>query len=121
MLLLFLLALPAGCAKPQPEALEPLPPPAENVAAAPRVAGSIAPPAALPRASASYGVAAAVPFEPGPGGAGGGEYSLEFADTDVREAIAQIVGGMLKQTYTIDPAVHGTVTLHTPGRCRGPS
>ena len=31
----------------------------------------------------------------------------------MREATAQILGGMLKMTYTIDPAVHGTVTLHT--------
>ena len=43
----------------------------------------------------------------------GGAYSLDFADTDVREAVAQVLGGMLNLTYTIDPAVHGTVTLHT--------
>ena len=46
--------------------------------------------------------------------AGGAEqYSLDFADTDVREAVAQILGSMLRTNYSIDPAVKGTVTLRT--------
>ena len=40
-------------------------------------------------------------------------YSLDFSDTDVRAAVAQILGSMLSVNYTIDPAVKGTVTLHT--------
>jgi general secretion pathway protein D len=113
-LLLLLLALPAGCAPPPEAGLAPLPSAAENnIAATPRLAGSVGAPVALPPVSTSYGAAAALSVGSGRGEAGGGEYSLDFADTDVREAAAQILGGMLKLNYTIDPAVHGTVTLHT--------
>ena len=41
-------------------------------------------------------------------------YSLDFADTDVREAAGQVLGSILGLNYSIDPAVKGTVTLHTP-------
>jgi general secretion pathway protein D len=44
---------------------------------------------------------------------GPGEYSLNFADTDVREAVGQILGTMLGLNYSIDPAVKGMVTLRT--------
>ena len=37
--------------------------------------------------------------------------SLNFADTDVRAASDQVLGGILGVTYAIDPAVHGTVTF----------
>ncbi|WP_431267063.1 secretin N-terminal domain-containing protein [Dankookia sp. P2] len=53
---------------------------------------------------------------PGPAGGTarqGGEYSLDFADTDIREVVAQVLGGMLRVNYAIDPAVRGTVTLRT--------
>ena len=43
--------------------------------------------------------------------AGAEQYSLDFADTDVREAVAQILGSMLRTNYSIDPAVKGTVTF----------
>jgi general secretion pathway protein D len=46
-------------------------------------------------------------------GGGGGEFSLNFADTDIREVVAQILGTSLGLTYTIDPSVHGTATLRT--------
>jgi general secretion pathway protein D len=49
----------------------------------------------------------------GPAASGPGLYSLDFADTDVREVVAQILGTMLGLNYSIDPAVKGTVTLHT--------
>jgi general secretion pathway protein D len=42
-----------------------------------------------------------------------GQYSLDFSDTDVRDVVAQILGSMLRLNYSIDPAVKGTVTLHT--------
>ena len=45
--------------------------------------------------------------------AGPGNISLDFADTDIREVAAQILGSILKVNYTIDPAIHGTATLHT--------
>jgi len=44
---------------------------------------------------------------------GPGDISLDFADTDIREIVAQVLGTILKTNYTIDPAVHGTATLHT--------
>lgn len=45
--------------------------------------------------------------------AGEGQISLNFADTDIRDAVAQILTDILHVNYAIDPAVHGTVTLHT--------
>lgn len=42
-----------------------------------------------------------------------GNISLDFADTDIREVAAQILGTLLRVNYTIDPAVKGTATLHT--------
>ena len=49
-----------------------------------------------------------------PAGAGGaGSVTLDFADTDIREVAAQILGNTLHVNYTIDPAVHGTATLRT--------
>ncbi len=51
----------------------------------------------------------------GPSGsrAGSGDISLDFEDTDIRDVVAQILGSTLHVNYTIDPAVHGTVTLRT--------
>jgi general secretion pathway protein D len=42
-----------------------------------------------------------------------GDLTLDFADTDIREVVAQILGTILKVNYTLDPAVHGSATLHT--------
>jgi general secretion pathway protein D len=42
-----------------------------------------------------------------------GDVSLNFADTDIRTITDQILGGILHQPYTIDPAVTGTATLRT--------
>ncbi|MGI4978023.1 MAG: type II secretion system secretin GspD [Janthinobacterium lividum] len=47
------------------------------------------------------------------GRSGGGDINLDFADTDIREVVAQILGTMLRVNYTIDPSVHGTATLRT--------
>lgn len=64
--------------------------------------------------TASYG--SQIPL-PGAGtpppGVAGGAVSLDFADTDIRTVVAQILGSILHVTYTIDPAVHGKATLHT--------
>jgi len=43
----------------------------------------------------------------------GGSNSFNFADTDIREVAAQILGNALHVNYTIDPSVHGTATLRT--------
>ncbi len=44
---------------------------------------------------------------------GNGTITLDFADTDIRDAVGQILGTLLHANYTIDPAVKGSVTLHT--------
>jgi general secretion pathway protein D len=71
-------------------------------------------PDAPPPAQISYGQDQH-PTQPAPSvvAAGSGDVSLDFADTDIREVVAQILGMLLKVNYTIDPAVHGTATLHT--------
>lgn len=42
-----------------------------------------------------------------------GTIALDFTDTDIREVVGQILGGLLQANYTIDPGVRGTVTLRT--------
>lgn len=43
----------------------------------------------------------------------GGDITLNFADTDIREVVRSILGGILKVNYTIDPNVHGTASFET--------
>jgi general secretion pathway protein D len=116
--LLLGLAQISGCSHPSPPAIPALPPlPRGGAAAPPRINGAIGSPDALPSAQVAYGA------DDGIGGgsatqsrsssAGPGDISLDFADTDVREVVSQILGTILKVNYTIDPAVHGTATLHT--------
>jgi len=112
---LLLLAV-AGCnnqtAKP---ALTPLPDlPGDTGTAAPRVNGYIGTPQAGAAAQTSYGQAESVRQPVGFAvTTAAGDVSLEFADTDIREVVAQILGSILHVNYTIDPAVRGTVTLRT--------
>ncbi|MBW4034146.1 MAG: type II secretion system secretin GspD [Proteobacteria bacterium] len=64
--------------------------------------------------TASYGSQTPLPGAgTPPPGVAGGAVSLDFADTDIRAVVAQILGSILHVTYTIDPAVHGKATLHT--------
>ncbi len=97
----FLNALPAG-----PESLQQLAPAA-------RVSGSLGTPDSLPAPLVSLGSPQGVATPSAPRLAGGGTISLNFAGTDIREVVAQILGGILGVTYTIDPAVSGTATLRT--------
>ena len=46
-------------------------------------------------------------------GASLGEITLDFSDLDIRDAASQILGDILHVNYTVDPAVHGTATVHT--------
>ncbi|HQT75524.1 MAG: type II secretion system protein GspD [Rhodospirillales bacterium 20-64-7] len=104
----------SGCnppPKPAVAALQPLP--SGGQAAPPRVNGAVGTPDALPPAQFGYGSAARVPPAAPPATAGAGDITLDFADTDIREVVAQILGTILKVNYTIDPSVHGTATLHT--------
>jgi general secretion pathway protein D len=64
----------------------------------------------------SYGQTQPLGLPPGgsgAAGASGGDISLNFAETDIRTVIAQILGDMLHVNYVIDPSVHGTATFHT--------
>lgn len=115
--LLFLLPL-AACERAPEPSLAPLPELRGAAAAAtPRVDGRVGTPDATrpPIISYAEGVSPAVAAGvPGTGPAAGpGEFSLDFADTDIREVVAQILGTMLRVTYTIDPGVKGSVTLRT--------
>lgn len=111
------LTLLAGCSRPElPPAIPPMAtlPPGVG-AAAPRVSGSVGRTETVDRSIVSYG--GGRPDNPAglpPTIATAGDnVSLDFADTDIREVTAQILGGLLNVNYTIDPAVHGTATLHT--------
>jgi general secretion pathway protein D len=79
----------------------------------PRINGSVAgsPPPPEIAISTSPGIHIASP-EGGQGG-GGGSFTLDFADTDIREVAAQILGNFLHKNYAIDPSVHGTATIRT--------
>ena len=47
------------------------------------------------------------PAAPGPA------VTLNFEGADLREVVRNILGDILNETYTIDPAVGGTVTIRT--------
>ena len=44
---------------------------------------------------------------------GNGEFTLNFADADLREVIRTMLQDSLETNYTIDPRIQGTVTLQT--------
>ncbi|HVY17110.1 MAG TPA: type II secretion system secretin GspD [Rhodopila sp.] len=110
--LLLIVDLTSGCTREDRISPPPIAESASDLVAAQRINGSVsAQPTARP--IYSYGtppVTGTLPQGPNPGP---GPYTLEFTDTDVREVVAQILGTILHVNYTIDPAVHGTVTLHT--------
>jgi general secretion pathway protein D len=103
----------AGCHAPPPPPLPPLPPLSSAVQrAAPRLDSSVGSTRGLPPPLDSTAAPAQLAPAVRPPGPGAGSYQLDFADTDIREVVAQIFG-MLGASYTIDPSVHGTVTLRT--------
>ena len=117
---LLLLAATACATPPETPVVQPLPQATNDrmVAASPRTSGRIDAPPPVPPTQLSMALPSTLPTGSGAGGAaaqggGRGEYSLDFADTDIREVAAQILGGMLRATYAIDPAVRGTATLRT--------
>ena len=117
---ILLLAALSACEKEAMPALEALPQVrGTSGTASARVNGPVGSPDALPGAQVSFGQvrAVTVPVSPaggGPGaGSGGGDVSLDFADTDIREVVAQVLGTILRANYTIDPAVRGTATMRT--------
>jgi len=103
-----------GCNRPSPPAIPELSLlPNGGTGAPPRINGVIGAPNALPPPQVAYGSIAAPSVQSRPGEPAAGDIALNFADTDIREVVAQILGTILKVNYTIDPAVHGSATLHT--------
>ncbi|MBB5372216.1 type II secretion system secretin GspD [Acidocella aromatica] len=91
----------------------PLAPPA-SAATDGRINGQVTGGALPPRPSASYGATLAPPGAAQASASGGnGDITFDFADTDIRAVVAQVLGGILHVNYTIDPSVSGTVTLRT--------
>ena len=94
--------------------LSALPPVAPNAgAAATRVDGVVGGASSPATAQVSLAPAPNVTVASPGRTSGGGDISFNFADTDIRDVVAQILGGQLGENYTIDPSVRGTATLRT--------
>ena len=63
--------------------------------------------------SASYSVPPVITLPATQASQASGDVTLNFADTDIRTIVDQILGTLLKQNYTIDSGVTGTASLHT--------
>jgi general secretion pathway protein D len=48
-----------------------------------------------------------------PVGQPNGDYTLNFENADVRDVLKAVLSDMLHLNYAVDPAVQGTITLHT--------
>jgi len=112
---LVLAALAAGCANNEPRtSLDPFrQAKSEAGAATPRINGGVGSPDALPPPQVDYGAGATTNPSTAAQAPLGGDISVDFADTDIREVVNQILGMILKVNYTIDPSVKGTATFHT--------
>jgi general secretion pathway protein D len=111
-------ALAAASCAHQESGEPPLPPlapvPPGAGVATPRVNGDVAGSLPPPKVALSNGPGVIVTSSVGgQTGGRGGNVQLDFADTDIREVAAQILGNMLHLNYAIDPSVHGTATLRT--------
>ena len=104
-----------GCIKPAPEpVLEPLPPvTGEGAIAPPRVSGRVGTTSTTLPVLTSTAPPATLPLRIAGDTTSLGQITLDFADSDIREVASQILGDILHVSFTIDPAVHGTATLHT--------
>lgn len=106
----------AACQQPPATTLTPLPAPADVKAgaASQRVSGAVAADQRTqPEPEVSPGAAAGTTKPHLPPGTTGGDVLLNFADTDIREIVRQVLGKILQVNYSIDPAVHGTATIET--------
>jgi len=81
--------------------------------AAPRVNGTVSEAAATAEPVTEAAAPQRFTVPPPMPGEKGGDVTLDFADTDIREIAKQVLGGILKVNYTIDPAVHGAATIQT--------
>ena len=104
-----------GC-KSHNQALEPLPQTANDLAgvASPRLNGVVTS-GQGPLQGPEIAEGRSASLRPGRGSqqTETGDVMLNFADTDVKEVIRQIMGDILHLNYVVDPAVAGTVTLET--------
>jgi general secretion pathway protein D len=118
-----LLPLALVACQPPPTGLNPLEQPSALQAAAPRISGTIPPNRSQERPFEDRrapveagGESGAVAQPPGiaSAGGGGGDVTLNFVDTDIREIVRAVLGTTLKLDYSIDPAIRGTASIDTP-------
>jgi general secretion pathway protein D len=85
-------------------------------AAAPRTSGAVSDGAAdNVGTTVSLGTGAKLrPISPPGAIATGGDVTLNFVDTDIREIVRAVLGKTLQVPYTIDPTVRGQVSIATP-------
>ncbi len=104
----------AGCDRAETPVLQALPELGAAISTAtPRINGPVGSTDAAPGPQISIGRGQSLALPAGAPGATGGDISLNFADTDIREVVAQVLGTILQVNYTMDPAVRGTATLRT--------
>jgi general secretion pathway protein D len=84
-----------------------------GAAAGGRVDGQLDNGSVPPPPSASYSVPPVIALPAASAAQAPGDVTLNFADTDIRTIVDQILGTLLKQNYTIDSGVSGTASLHT--------
>jgi general secretion pathway protein D len=107
----------AGCTHRTVEVATVVPPlprlSADTGSATPRISGPVSTLQPTPQVAVSVVPTANLSAAAANGGLGGGANTFNFADTDIREVAAQMLGNALHVNYTIDPSVHGTATLRT--------
>lgn len=104
----------AGCAGTPHPVIRPLNQPAgPDARATPRVNGALGALEGYHRPVVAYGDSVPVAVPSDSPLAHDGTTMLDFADTDIRDVTAQILGRLLKVNYVVAPSVKGTVTLHT--------
>lgn len=110
----FLCCLLVGCDYSDHPKIQPLSEPLLlGDGSAPRVNGKVGSTDQIAPAQVSYGRDMTPRLTPNVRSGQAGTIMLDFAETDIRDVVAQILGGVLHVNYTIDPAVTGAVTLHT--------
>jgi general secretion pathway protein D len=111
--ILLLLVVFAGCDRLELPVLRSLPEVSGTGAtASARINGPVGRTDALAGPQVSLGQGRTITL-PAAAAAGPGDISFNFADTDIREVVAQILGNTLRVNYSIDPAVRGAATLRT--------
>lgn len=110
-----LLLVTSACSRSQPPVIDALPalPNGTTVAAARRIDGPVGQTNTVGTPQVTIGRMPASPSLAADSAEPGGDISLDFVDTDIREIASQVLGTILHVNYTIDPTVRGTGTLRT--------